>query len=94
MAIKRSKKESTKKYVVTVNKYRPQFGSADFDVGRANSINEAEEIIKKNSKNGDKFRIAKSGKDYWKESSVVKKGIVYGSGKNKILKSESRGKKR
>lgn len=75
------------KYSVYVNKYRPkQYGSADFFIGKANTITEAKQMIKKNTRNGDSYCIAKAGTDAYRGVNQVRKGQVFGSGKKKICK--------
>lgn len=76
-----------KKYYVYVNKYRPNlFGSADFYVGCADSIKQAKELIKKSTRNADSYVVSRKGSGYYKSENQVCKGVVYGSGINKICK--------
>lgn len=75
------------RYSVYVNKYRPsKYGSADFYIGEADTITFAKAMIKKNTRNGDSYCIAKSHTDCYRTSNQVRKGRVFGSGKTKICK--------
>lgn len=75
------------KYSVYVNKYRPkEYGSADFFIGKADTLTQAKQIIKKNTRNGDSYCIAKGNKEYYRRENQCRTGRVYGSGRTKICK--------
>ena len=65
------------KYSVYVNKYRPkEYGAADFYLGKARTLTEAKQMIKRNYGNAD----------YNRRANQCRTGIVYGSGSKKICK--------
>ncbi len=75
------------KYSVYVNKYRPkEYGAADFYLGKARTLTEAKQMIKRNTRNGDAYCIAYGNADYNRRANQCRTGIVYGSGSKKICK--------
>ena len=46
------------RYSVYVSKYRPKtYGAADFYIGQAKTLTEAEKMIKRHTRNGDSYGI-------------------------------------
>ena len=75
------------KYSVYVNKYRPkEYGAADFYLGKARTLTEAKQMIKKNTRNGDSYCISYGNAAYYKRENQCRTGTVYGSGRMKICK--------